>query len=56
MFYIRGKTGKSIRALAAAEVEDEDEVMFRPGTPFRVDDVAFYGDGLAVVVLEELID
>ena len=54
LFYIRGKTGKDIRALSAKE--NEEEIMFRPGTPFRVDSVAFFGQGQAVVVLEELVD
>ena len=56
MFYIRSRTGKSIKPYADSEVEDEEEVLFRPATPFRVEDVAFVGQGLAVVVLEELAD
>ena len=52
MFYIRSKTGKRIPSCLSAH-PGEAEVMSRPGT-FRVDDVSFLGDGLAIVVLEEL--
>ena len=56
MFYILSKTGKHIRRYAEPGFKGEEEVLFRPGTPFRVEDVTFYGQGLAVAVLQELDD